>query len=215
MSTSSPAEFARQREEMVTHQLKARGVHDQRVLAAMAEIPREVFVPEDKRSEAYQDCPLPIGGDQTISQPYIVGLMTQLLELRGNERVLEIGAGCGYQSAILSRLAAEVCALEINEELRQQASANLGKLDVTNVDLRRGNGAAPWPDGGTFDAILAACAPITTPTALIDQLAPGGRLVVPVGPSGGIQTLHRIHRLANGNLIDDQITQVRFVPMLG
>ena len=199
---------------MIVEQLAPRGITDPRVLAAMSRIPRERFVPSASKDHAYLDSPLPIGNDQTISQPYIVALMSQLLKLRGHERVLEIGAGCGYQSAILAHLATNVCALEINEELQKQAEVTLCGLGITNVDLRRGSGLDPWPERGHFDAILAACAPTEIPSTLIAQLAPGGRLVLPVGPSGGIQTLQRLWKLPNGTTTCEDITPVRFVPML-
>ena len=210
----SPADYQHLRETMVAQHLEARGIRDPRVLEAMRQVPRELFVPADRRDEAYLDCPLPIGEGQTISQPYIVALMTEALGLVGDERVLEIGAGCGYQSAILSRLAAGVCALELNPRLQEGAVATLATLGVKNVDLRCGNGLVAWPDGGTFDAILVACAPTEVPRVLVDQLTPGGRLVLPVGPTGGIQSLQRIHKHPGGTVTTENITAVRFVPML-
>lgn len=205
--------FVRAREHMVREQLAKRGIRDRRVLTAMGEVPRHEFVPEDLRGRSYEDRPLPIGFDQTISQPYIVALMTELLELDGAERVLEVGAGCGYQSAILAKLAREVCALELEKELAFAARATLERLGVANVQLLHGDGFAPWPGGGTFQAILCACAPPQVPHTLLKQLAPAGRLVLPVGTAGGAQELHRWVRGPDGRFCQSQEGAVRFVPM--
>lgn len=201
------------RRAMVTEQLERRGILDQRVLRAMGEVPRHEFVPDEFTGRAYDDCPLPIGHDQTISQPYIVALMSELLQLKGDERVLEVGAGCGYQSAILGRLAGEVCALELEPELATRAQETLRRLGVTNVDLRQGDGFAPWPEGGQFERILCACAPGAVPEALLSQLAPGGLLATPVGPAGGVQQLQVWTRHADGSFTQKDAGGVRFVPM--
>ena len=202
-----------QRDRMVTEQLVTRGVRDVRVLDAMRAVPRHLFVPEEARKNAYADHPVPIGGGQTISQPYIVALMTELLHLRGDERVLEIGAGCGYQTAILSKLVGSVCALELDESLVRVAIANLGFCGVGNVDLRCGSGFVPWPGGGRFDAILCACAPEEVPGVLVGQLAPGGRLVIPVGPFKDVQMLYCLRLGEGGGLVEEYRTAVRFVAM--
>ncbi|NNM30483.1 MAG: protein-L-isoaspartate O-methyltransferase, partial [Akkermansiaceae bacterium] len=153
------ADLTLARERMVAAHLVGRGITDRRVVEAMRQIPRHEFVPAGLRARAYDDGPLPIGGGQTISQPYIVALMTELLELTGGERVLEVGAGCGYQTAILSALAGEVCAVELDPALCETARGHLARIGAANVDLRCASGFEPWPGGGTFDAILSACAP--------------------------------------------------------
>lgn len=201
------------RRRMVDEQLIPRGIHDPRVLDAMGMVPRHLFVPAENLKESYGDHPVPIGHGQTISQPYIVALMSQLLGLNGSERVLEVGAGCGYQTAVLSELADRVCALELEESLVAAARRTLGDLDRANVDLRCGDGFAPWPGGGEFDAILCACAPGDLPAVFLDQLAPGGRLVVPVGPPGTVQTLFCYQRENEGRLHVVHREAVRFVPM--
>lgn len=205
--------FEQARRRMVDEQLVARGIRDERVLAAMREIPRHEFVPEDLRNRAYEDGPLPIGREQTISQPFIVARMSELLELSGDERVLEVGAGCGYQSAILSRLAREICALELEKDLASEARSTLARLGIDNVDLRNGDGFQPWPGGGLFDRILCACAPAQIPRVLLAQLEPGGSLVIPVGPVGGTQELRILRRTADGLLTSEDEGAVRFVPM--
>ena len=207
------AGYARARERMVREQLLSRGIKDERVLAAMGQVPRHEFVPERLRGRAYEDRPLPVGHDQTISQPYIVALMTELLALKGEDSVLEVGAGCGYQSAILGCLAHRVCALELEPELAAAARQTLERLDIGNVDLRHGDGFAPWPGGGSFAAILCACAPLEVPRALLSQLAPGGRLVLPVGAAGGTQELQCWCRAADGTFQREAQGAVRFVPM--
>ena len=202
-----------QRDRMVDEQLVPRGIRDPRVLEAMRSVPRHLFVPDAVRKESYADRPLPIGGGQTISQPYIVALMSELLRLFGSERVLEIGAGCGYQTAILARLAATVCALELDESLATMTAENLAATGVSNVDLRCGDGFARWPGGGQFDGILCACAPSELPSVLLDQLALDARLVVPIGPPGTIQTLFCYYRRADGDVEIQHREPVRFVPM--
>lgn len=202
------------REEMISDQLVARGIRDQRVLVAMAELPRDAFVPVELRSRAYEDNPLPIGNGQTISQPYIVACMSELLALRGAERVLEIGAGCGYQSAVLARLAREVCSLELEHDLVALAEGNLDRLGISNVQLRQGDGFLGWPEPGEqFEAILCACAPREVPAVLFEQLVPGGRLVLPVGPPGQMQELQIWHKDSKNNVRAECHGAVRFVPM--
>jgi protein-L-isoaspartate(D-aspartate) O-methyltransferase len=211
---SRPVEsFDDARASMVREQLIPRGIRDPAVLQVMGTIPRERFVPVELRSRAYEDNPLPIGCGQTISQPYIVARMTELLELTGREKVLEIGAGCGYQTAALALLASRVCAVELEDDLAARARFTLAELGTANLDLRCGDGFSPWPDGGRFDAILCACAPPEVPSALLSQLAPGGRLVLPVGEAHQIQRLERWTRGADDLFTRSDDGSVRFVPM--
>ena len=204
---------ASQRARMVETQIVARGVRDPRVLAAMREVPRHLFVDPPQRAEAYEDHPLPIAGKQTISQPYIVALMTELLELSPSAKVLEIGTGSGYQSAVLGRCAREVYSIEIVPELARGAAARLKELHYDNVTAREGDGYRGWPEHAPFDAIIVTAAPERIPQPLLDQLAPGGRMVIPVG--GFFQELKVFHKDAAGKLAEKDIIPVRFVPMTG
>ena len=204
--------FSKARSAMVIYQLKDRGIRDERVLGAMQKVSRHLFVPESVRSAAYQDGPLPIGEGQTISQPYIVALMTQLLELKGNERVLEIGTGSGYQAAVLAELVPEVDTMEILPALSERASKTLRDLGYRNVHVKTGNGYLGWPEEAPFDAILVTAAPESLPHALVDQLKVGGILVLPVGPPGE-QLLWQIRKGETG-LKKRDITPVSFVPMV-
>ena len=197
---------------MVHEQLVGRDIRDPRVLAAMREVPRHEFVPESERGRAYDDHPLPIGHRQTISQPYIVAAMTERLELTGDQRVLEIGTGSGYQTAVLARLAKEVYSIEIIEELAERASADLSRLGYHNVTLRSGDGYRGWPEHAPFDAIIVTAAPDHVPQPLIDQLAVGGRMVVPVGKWS--QELVLLRRTPDG-VERKRFMHVRFVPMTG
>lgn len=197
---------------MVESQIRARGVEDDRVLAAMAKVPRHLFVPEDVRAQAYDDYPLPIGEQQTISQPYIVALMTSLLELDGDERVLEIGTGSGYQAAVLGELAARVYSIEILDTLSARAKETLGRLGYRNVELRVGDGFSGWPEEAPFDAIIVTAAPPKVPQPLLDQLKVGGRLVIPVGRY--FQDLLVFTKTADG-IEKRNVIPVRFVPMTG
>jgi protein-L-isoaspartate(D-aspartate) O-methyltransferase len=197
---------------MVEDQIARRDVRDPGVLAAMREVPRHLFVPEDLRDQAYLDEPLPIGDGQTISQPYIVAVMTELLRLTGDEKVLEIGTGSGYQAAILARLAREVYTIEIREALGRAAERTLERLGVANVRVRIGNGYRGWPEEAPFDAIIVTAAPESIPQALIDQLALGGRMVVPVGSY--LQDLVLVTKTPEG-LAQRKVVPVRFVPMIG
>jgi protein-L-isoaspartate(D-aspartate) O-methyltransferase len=207
-----PFDFSRDREAMVTRQIQDRGIADERVLAAMRKVERHRFVPEEYQTKAYKDYPLPIGENQTISQPYIVGLMTDLLDLDGTEKVLEIGTGSGYQAAVLAELAAEVYTIEIVEPLADQAVVLLRELGYKNITVRCGDGFAGWPELAPFDAIIVTCAPPKIPQPLIDQLALGGRLVIPVGNI--YQELILLERKEN-ELVTTRIAPVRFVPMTG
>jgi protein-L-isoaspartate(D-aspartate) O-methyltransferase len=201
------------RSMMVESQIRARGVADARVLAAMDKVPRERFVPLDVQSRAYDDSPLPIGYGQTISQPYVVAFMTEILAIEPTDRVLEIGTGCGYQAAILAELAAEVYTVEIIEDLAMQAAATLEALGYRNVFSRHGNGYEGWPDAAPFSKILVAAAPERVPHKLIDQLAEGGSMIVPVGPCSAAQELTLIQKTVSGPISRD-VMSVSFVPMV-
>jgi protein-L-isoaspartate(D-aspartate) O-methyltransferase len=199
--------------EMVRVQIQARGVKNPAVLEAMRRVDRRLFVPPDMREHALEDRPLPIGADQTISQPYIVGLMTELLEPTPNSRVLEIGTGCGYQTAILAEVVDRVYSIEIVESLAKSAATLLGRLGYANIETRVGDGHAGWPEEAPFDGILVTAAPVRTPRPLLDQLRHGGRLVVPVGP-GDNQRLKVFVKKTDG-VVEKDILAVRFVPMTG
>jgi protein-L-isoaspartate(D-aspartate) O-methyltransferase len=200
------------RERMIEQQLRARGIADARVLDAMRAVPRHAFVPPALQPHAYEDTPLPIGYGQTISQPYVVALMCELAALKPESSALEIGTGCGYQAAVLGRLAREVVSLEIVEPLARDAAARLASLGIANVEVRCADGRAGAPDRAPFDAILVAAAAPEVPAALFDQLAPGGRLVAPVG--GAEQEL-RVHRRTDGGIVVERVCGVAFVPMTG
>jgi protein-L-isoaspartate(D-aspartate) O-methyltransferase len=206
-------EFARERENMVRHQIAARGIHDQRVLDAMRSVPRHLFVPAHFRGSSYRDSPLGIGQGQTISQPYIVAYMTEALKLRGDERVLEIGTGSGYQAAILSLLAAEVVTVERFPSLAQEAADSLARLGYGNVRVEVGDGSLGWPEAAPYDAIVVTAASPEVPQPLLDQLAEGGCLVVPVGPRW-TQHLVRVWRVG-GHFRTETLIGVAFVPLIG
>lgn len=200
------------RKKMVETQIIARGVKDKRVLEAMLKVERHKFVPLNLQKYAYEDYPLEIGEDQTISQPYIVALMTELLELKGNEKVLEIGTGSGYQAAILAELCKEVYTIEIIPSLARRAKGLLKKLEYKNIKVKIGDGFYGWKEYAPFDGIIVTCAPATIPPKLIEQLAEGGRMVIPVGDI--YQELLLIRKI-KGKLIKKSIIPVRFVPMTG
>jgi protein-L-isoaspartate(D-aspartate) O-methyltransferase len=208
----SDGERAEERARMVSEQIAARGVRDERVLAALRAVPRHRFVPEAERAGAYEDHPLPIGSRQTISQPYIVAVMSELAQLQPGKRVLEVGTGCGYQAAVLAELGAEVHSIEIVPELAASARETLRALGYERVDVITGDGYRGLPEHAPFDAILVAAAPDHVPQPLLDQLALGGRLVIPVG--GDIQQLRVLERTARG-IEDLPSLDVRFVPMTG
>ncbi|HMF45178.1 MAG TPA: protein-L-isoaspartate(D-aspartate) O-methyltransferase [Candidatus Udaeobacter sp.] len=210
--TSTTADFALQRQQMVEQQLKPRGINDVRVLAAMAKVPREEFIPVNARAGAYEDGPLPIGYDQTISQPYVVAFMTEQLRPKQGDRVLEIGSGSGYQAAILAELMAEVYTMEIVGPLAKTAEATLQRLGYQNVHIKVGDGYKGWPEEAPFDAIIVTCAPENVPQPLVDQLKDGGRMVIPVGERFA-QQLYLLEK-KNGQLKESATLPVRFVPML-
>ena len=213
VTPTSPDSEAERRARMVETQIVARGVRDARVLAAMKQVPRHLFVDPKERAQAYEDHPLPIAGNQTISQPYIVALMTELADLTPAEKVLEIGTGSGYQSAVLSRLAGEVYSIEIVPELARESARRLRDLGYGNVTVKEGDGFRGWPEHAPFDAILVTAAPDRIPQPLLDQLAPGGRMVIPVGTF--FQELKVLTKDRNGKITEKDILPVRFVPMTG
>ena len=206
-------DYTMERERMVNNQIKARGINDPRVLAAMLKVPRHLFVPLSYRLQSYNDSPLPIGEGQTISQPYIVAFMTEALELKKDDRVLEIGTGSGYQAAILAEIAAEVYTIEVLPELGKRAQKLLNELGFTNIYVSIGDGYKGWPEEAPFDAIIVTCAPENIPPALIEQLKDGGRMIIPVGPVNGVQNL--IKGIKKGKKLKTQdVLPVRFVPMI-
>lgn len=201
------------RKEMTRRQIAARGLRDPRLLAAFESVPRHLFVPEEYRQRSYADGPLPIGHEQTISQPYIVALMTHLLELTGRERVLEVGTGSGYQAAILSRLAAEVHTVEIVPELFAQAERTLSELGCANVHSHLADGSLGWTAAAPYDGILVTAAAPSAPRALLDQLAEGGRLVLPVGDR--VYQELEIWKKVEGKFERRSSLGVAFVPLRG
>ena len=217
-STTQPAgdgRFARERAEMVRTQLAGRDITDRRVLEAMGRVPRHAFVPGKSQERAYGDHPLPIGHDQTISQPYIVALMTQLADVEPGDAVLDIGTGSGYQAAVLAEMGAKVASIEIVPELAAEAKKRLAELKYDNVEVRAGDGYRGWPEKAPFEAIILAAAAPKIPEPLIEQLAPGGRLVVPVDSDDGFQQLLVVTRKPDGGIEREVIAPVAFVPMTG
>lgn len=201
------------RQAMVVLQLKRRGLTDPRVLAAMGQVPRHRFVPGGMSSMAYGDYPLPIGEGQTISQPYIVALMTEWAQLQPGDKVLEVGTGSGYQAAVLSEITPEVFSVEIRPDLAQKAAARLKSLGYSRVRVKSGDGYLGWPEEAPFDAILVTAAAPRVPPALAEQLKEGGRLVIPLGDPAGAQTLVRLRRV-QGKLKEEASLPVRFVPLV-
>ena len=202
----------KKRSDMVENQIAARGIRDPRVLEAMRAVPRHLFVSPAEASSAYDDRPLPIGSGQTISQPYVVAFMAEQLRLKGTERVLEIGTGSGYSTAILASLAARVYSIEIRPELAREAEERLQKLGVKNVELRAADGYRGWPEQAPFDAILVTAAPEKVPPPLLEQLSASGRMVIPVGAF--YQELKVIER-QGGGYTEKSVLPVRFVPFVG
>jgi len=208
-------DFRTLRNLMVEHQLERRGIRDPLVLEAMRSVPREAFVPPELAEEAYADGPLPIGEGQTISQPYIVALMVEALELSGGERVLEIGAGSGYAAAVLAEIATEVYTVERHAPLAEEAEARLRRLGYGNVQIRVGDGSRGWPEHGPFEAIVVAAGAPEVPEPLKEQLAVGGRLVIPVGRGRTLQDLLRLRRVSETEYVREALGGVRFVPLVG
>ena len=207
--------FAAACERMVRDQLAGpgRGITNARVLAVMGKVPRHEFVPTEYRSHAYSDGPLPIGHEQTISQPYIVAFMTEKLEPTPTDRVWEIGTGSGYQAAVLGELVKEVYTIEIVEPLARRAEADLKRLSYTNVHVRAGDGYKGWPEAAPFDAIIVTCAPEKVPQPLVEQLKDGGRMIIPVGSAGNQELV--LLRKQGDKLEKRAVLPVRFVPMTG
>ena len=206
--------FAEMRKRMVQQQLVPRDIKDPEVLRAMGTVPRHLFVPESQRNAAYRDYPLPIGEGQTISQPFMVGLMTQLLAAGKESRLLEVGTGSGYQAAVLAEIAKEVFSIEILERLGVSARARLKELGYKNVEVKIGDGYAGWPEHAPFDGIVVTCACPEAPGPLVEQLAEGGRMVIPIGERLSYQTLVLFEK-RDGRLLKRDITGCVFVPLLG
>ncbi len=201
------------KQDMIERQLKGRGISDPGVLSAMEEVDRSLFVPEDEQDKAYEDRPLPIGKNQTISQPYIVAYMAEQLQLEKDEKVLEVGTGCGYNAAVISRLVSHVYSVEIIEWLAQLAKENLEKTDYDNITTKHGDGYSGWEEFAPFDAILLTAAPSSIPKPLKDQLKVGGRLLAPVGRLD--QKLVMLYKTGENTFEEKTLLPVRFVPMTG
>jgi protein-L-isoaspartate(D-aspartate) O-methyltransferase len=212
-AAAGPDSFEAKRQAMVARQLKARDITDPRVLTAMGKVPRDRFVPEDLSSLAYEDHPLPIGLGQTISQPYIVALMTQWAEIKPGDKVLEVGTGSGYQAAVLAELTDRVFSIELLPELAEAARTRLRDLGYGRVQVKSGDGYQGWPEEAPFDAILVTATAPEVPPALKEQLKEGGRLVIPVGPAGSVQELLLLRKV-KGDLKEEQRVPVRFVPLV-
>ena len=213
-SVPSPEDdrFVGKRRELVERSISGAGIKDERVLEAMRSVPRHRFVPEDQVERAYENRPLPIGFGQTISQPYVVALMTELLDIQEGEKVLEIGTGSGYQGAVLAELTDQVWSIEIIPDLARRARGTFRELGY-GVEVRQADGYFGWPEKGPFDAIIVTAAPDHMPQPLIQQLAEGGNMVIPVGPPGSYQTLWRLTK-KNGEVVSENITGVVFVPLV-
>lgn len=207
------ADFDSQREQMVQRQISGRGITDPRVLSAMHEVRRHEFVEVERREFAYRDGPLQIGHGQTISQPYIVAWMSELLEVEPDMNVLEVGTGCGYQTAVLARLARHVYSIERIPALSRQAEINLERAGVENITLKVGDGCEGWREFAPYPCILVAAAHVEVPNALLDQLAPRGVLVMPVGPRS-MQQMVRVRKREDGRLVRETLGAVAFVPLL-
>ena len=212
MSADEEARFLIMRRKMVKTQIERRGIKDRRVLNALLGIPRHLFVPPHLKARAYDDGALPIGEDQTISQPYIVARMTELLALEGDERVLEVGTGSGYQAAVLAKLVREVYTIEIVPSLARQAEVRLRRMGYDNISVRLGDGYRGWAEHAPFDAVIVTAAPDHIPPKLVEQLREGGRMVIPVGTDN--QTLTLLVKEKDG-VREERVIAVRFVPMTG
>ncbi|HEU0283846.1 MAG TPA: protein-L-isoaspartate(D-aspartate) O-methyltransferase [Sphingomicrobium sp.] len=208
-------DFAELRERMVRHQIEARGIADPAILRAFDEVPREEFVDEKQRQWAYDDHPLPIEAGQTISQPYIVAAMIEAAEIRPGDKVLEVGAGSGYAAAVMSHIAREVIGIERQHDLVEIAQKRLQRLGYHNVKIVAGDGTLGCSGEAPFDAILAAASGSHVPASFVDQLAPGGRLVMPVGNPGGVQELVKVTKRPDGTTERKNLGGVRFVPLIG
>ena len=209
------SDFVKLRERMVRRQIEARGIADPMILDAFRAVPREAFVDDGQRHSAYEDHPLPIEAGQTISQPYIVALMIEAAEVSPSDVVLEVGSGSGYAAAVMSRIARAVIGIERQHDLVGSARERLHRLGYHNVTIVEGDGTRGWPQHAPFDAIVAAAAGSHVPTPLIDQLAPGGRLVMPVGEPADVQDLIKVVKRPDGSLVEENLGGVRFVPLIG
>ncbi|HMI40497.1 MAG TPA: protein-L-isoaspartate(D-aspartate) O-methyltransferase [Sphingomicrobium sp.] len=207
-------DFARLREHMVSRQIEARGIDDPALLAALRAVPREAFVSPDQAHDAYDDTPLPIEAGQTISQPFIVALMIEAAEIGAGDHVLEIGAGSGYAAAVIGQIARQVVAIERHHELAELATERMQRLGYNNVRIVEGDGSRGWPEEAPFDAILAAASGSHVPQALIDQLKPGGRLVMPLGGRWSSQSLVKVTMREDGGVDREELGAVRFVPLI-
>ncbi len=205
-------DYGKEREQMVQNQIKQRGIKDQKVLDAMLKVERQKFVPPEYRSESYNDYPIPIGNGQTISQPYIVAFMTEALEPKASDKVLEIGTGSGYQAAVLAEICDSVYTIEIIPDLGEKAAKLLKELGYKNVQVKVGDGYLGWPEHSPFNGIIVTCSPTHVPKPLEDQLAEGGRMIIPVGPVYS-QELVLLEK-KGGQLIQRDVLPVRFVPMV-
>ena len=210
--TSQDLDFDQARRRMVADQIEARGVADSRVLEAMSRVPRHEFVPVRSRAFAYSDTPLRIEFEQTISQPYIVALMTELVQPEPEDRILEIGTGSGYQAAVAAELVSQVYSIEIIPQLARSAADRLERLGVSNVVVRAGDGYVGWPEQSPFDGILVTAGAEHIPQPLVEQLKPGARMIIPVGDSSSVQILTVVEKLPGGEVEIRDITPVRFVP---
>ena len=208
-------DLASLRERMIREQIAGRGIADPRILEAFRQVPRHLFVTGIEPEQAYGDHPLPIEAEQTISQPYIVALMIEAAEIGPESRVLEVGAGSGYAAAVISRIAAQVIGIERQPELAAIARQRLAAIGYENVAIVEGDGTTGWPAGAPYDAILAAAAGSHVPQALVGQLRPGGRIVMPVGDAGAVQQLVKVTRHEDGSLQQSDLGPVRFVPLIG
>jgi protein-L-isoaspartate(D-aspartate) O-methyltransferase len=214
MATTMP-DYIAEREAMVDRHLKRRGITDKRILDAFLAVPREEFVAEEYAHLAYGDHPLPIEAGQTISQPYIVGLMIEAAGIKPGDRVLEVGAGSGYAAAVISRIAGKVIAIERQHDLIKVARQRLERLGYDNVEIVEGDGTRGCREHAPFDAILAAASGSHVPRPLVEQLAPGGRIVMPVGDPGWVQELIKVTKNDDGTLVQENLGEVRFVPLIG
>src|SRR5512140_2728326 len=215
LASSETTSFPSLRKAMVERNIVARGVCDELVLDAMRKVPRELFLPKNLREFAYEDSPLPIAGEQTISQPYIVAFMAEALMLNGDEKILEIGAGSGYAAAVLSEIAANVYTVERLGQLADKAAATLADLGYDNVHVLHGDGTRGWPEHAPYDAIVVAAGGPQVPESLKEQLKIGGRLVIPVGADRRSQELIRVTRVSSREYRSEDIADVRFVPLIG
>ena len=208
-------DFTAAREEMVARQIAGRGIKGRRLLDAMREVPRHEFVSADLAGLAYDDSPLPIEADQTISQPYIVALMIEAAEVAPGDKVLEVGAGSGYAAAVMGRIASEVIAIERHQQLAEIAAARMRRLGYDNVRILHGDGSRGWPDEAPFEAILAAASGSHVPEILMRQLSVGGTLIMPVGEPAAVQKLIKVRRLGEEDFDQEDLGAVRFVPLIG